>query len=324
MLFYTRDDTQTPAAAAAGRGRRSTIPFRKLITSSIFRGNIIKEFNSFFSLSHALFAHANKSYHPISNPYYYSMRAATTLLAIFKLLPYCNCFLRSSCHNYLQIIDRYRIYKIHTHAPTSATSTEDRHSNSDSQLFLRFSPLIGGPALLPLHVELLLIPPTATRKEKENIEYVLKNATNQYFDIHRFDFLPENPRDSDTIARLMQFHGVPGNVRYRHYPVEQKGTDNLLESGVIPMDDRNILWEPNSQSSNGKGERGVIILLALATCSQSILKTAIAFANDYRTSEGKELRILGGKNCLSFVLDMILHLDEVHGLNVKMLTPRLL
>ena len=261
------------------------------------------------------------------------MRAVTTVLFIFNLLPYSNSFLRSSGHN-LQIYRCHKpiVCKIHVHRSTSATSTEDRHSNSDSQLFLRFSPLIGGPAFLPLHVELLLIPHTVNgsiitnlQEQKENIEYVLKNATNQYFDIHRFDFLPENPRDVETIVRLMQFQAVPGNVRYRHYPAEHQSIGNLLESGDVPvMDNRHIACQPKSQSSNGKGERGVIIILALATCSQSILNTAIAFSNDYRTSGGKELRILGGKNCLSFVLDMLLHLDKVHGLNIKLSTPRLL
>jgi hypothetical protein len=41
-------------------------------------------------------------------------------------------------------------------------------------------------------------------------------------------------------------------------------------------------------------------------------------------NEGKELRILGGKNCLSFALDMLSHLNEMHDIEFELSAPKIL
>jgi hypothetical protein len=208
---------------------------------------------------------------------------------------------------------------------TEAASTNIRTAGLDStqtnyELFLRFSPLIGGPPFLPLHVDIILVPQISADPDK--IEAVLKSATNEneYADIHRFDFLPENPTDPTTIVRLMLLQGVPGRVRYRCFPLLNEG--DLQGMG----DNYNNLMQQQSENSSQRQDRGVAILFRFGSFSSrnkaTVLSTAIDYANHYRTTDGKELRILGGKNCLSFALDMISHLDDVHGIDANMSLPK--
>eukprot|EP00565_Helicotheca_tamesis_P001043 CAMPEP_0185738894 /NCGR_PEP_ID=MMETSP1171-20130828/34123_1 /TAXON_ID=374046 /ORGANISM="Helicotheca tamensis, Strain CCMP826" /LENGTH=241 /DNA_ID=CAMNT_0028410279 /DNA_START=19 /DNA_END=744 /DNA_ORIENTATION=- len=72
-------------------------------------------------------------------------------------------------------------------------------------VFVRFSPLIGGPSFLPLHCEVLLLaPPPPANEEEENT--IL---------IHRFDFLPKEPTRAETLSSLLSLQSVPGMVRQR-------------------------------------------------------------------------------------------------------------
>jgi hypothetical protein len=229
---------------------------------------------------------------------------------------------------------RYQVALVDLHASTPpAKNTETSYANLNDfaspekrfQFFLRFSPLIGGPSFLPLHVEVILVPVIDRITVVEHgIETALNPAPNsEYFDIHRFDFLPENPREPATIVRLMQLQAVPGLVRYRCSPALQTD-DNKPETTSFQLDNR-------GDSGNQGEERGVTILFNLgisssrkkSTSSTSVLTTAMDFINSYKTTHGRELRILGGKNCVSFALDMLSHIDDAHGIDVKLSLPKM-
>ena len=243
----------------------------------------------------------------------------SSALILVELIVYSRAFLSSPprCHPHKQ--RHYPKPSVVLHASTidegCTRSTIKPEANEGTSLFLRFSPLVGGPPFLPLHVEVLLVPTLQhinLREQKRQIDAILKNATNNdYFDVHRFDFLPANPRDVDTIVRLLMLQAVAGNVRYRHLPAVQNG--GAVKTG----------------GNKRIEEKGVTILLCLgSSCSilesqSSILSTAKSFADEYKTAAGKELRILGGKNCVSFALDMLLHLNEMHGIDVCLSMPRI-
>lgn len=80
-----------------------------------------------------------------------------------------------------------------------------------SQLFLRFSPLVGGPNI-PLHVEVMIL---------NTLCPIYQNASEQQtasFEIlHRFDFLPKAPTENSTIMKLMTLNSVPGVLRHRRF-----------------------------------------------------------------------------------------------------------
>ncbi|KAL3771325.1 hypothetical protein ACHAWO_005391 [Cyclotella atomus] len=226
--------------------------------------------------------------------------------------------------------------------PSADFIAETKHDHVS--IFLRFSPLIGGPPFLPLHVEVLLtqdVPPSKSNTKDQQmhqlIEGILKNTTNnRYLDIHRFDFLPQNPRDGDTIVRLMLLKGVPGNVRYRNCLMVDR--DSLQDCSVADGNEFNLLIDNDDgdiadgvHSANRKGlNEGVTILLRVGSVSsynkfrsQSIISTATSFVKDYKTTAGKELRIVGGKNCVSFASDLLWYLNEVHGIDIDVSMPQL-
>lgn len=264
--------------------------------------------------------------------------AATVLLLITELL-FSNAFTHPSHHSLLK--QRSSSFAVILQAASAAATTNYESSpvtNDNISIFLRFSPLVGGPPFLPLHVEVLLVHASSSigiEEQKQQINHLLQHPydatpSNTYFDIHRFDFLPQNPRDGDTIVRLLQLKSVRGNVRYRYIHVDRDGllqsNENENESMVKDINDGVIQSAITRETNDNKG---VAILLRLGSAStscrspQSILSTATAFAEDYKTTAGKELRILGGKNCISFALDLLWCLNEVHGIDIDVSVPKL-
>ena len=197
---------------------------------------------------------------------------------------------------------------------------------------LRFSPLVGGPSFLPLHVELILIPVMEYnlndwQQMQRSADKSTSGTNNENVGIHRFDFLPDNPRDRETIMKLMQFQSVPGNVRYRSCQTDQIigcfQKPNQSDASAHTIIDLIM----RSESINILEDRGMTIVLHFGTSpaynKESVLSSAINFVDSYRSKEGKELRILGGKNCISFALDMISYLDEKHGIDFALSIPKI-
>ena len=48
--------------------------------------------------------------------------------------------------------------------------------------------------------------------------------------------------------------------------------------------------------------------------AKEVVSTAINFREEYRDTLYKELQILGGKNCLSFALDLLSHVEVTTGM----------
>ena len=219
------------------------------------------------------------------------------------------------------------INTIFSHVAEEDVFAGDFECNDSFHLYLRFSPLVGGPSFLPLHVELILVPVIEynlnDRRQKKYTDII---STNKSFYIHRFDFLPENPRDQDTIVKLIQLQSVPANVRYRYCQ-----SDQIIRCFQDANQDESAHFISDammqSKSMSILEDRGMTIALRIGTSSavnnQSVLSSAISFVDSYRSEEGKELRILGGKNCISFALDMISHLHEKHGIDLALSVPKI-
>ena len=189
---------------------------------------------------------------------------------------------------------------------------DNAESTTDNHIFLRFSPLIGGPTFLPLHVEVIIIVDEDVNNSEEMIMdtvYISRNNNlsstflnkQQKLQFHRFDFLPERPTDPSTISRLSTLQAVPGNVRYR------TSSYNTSSSNI-----------PNNKSDNEKSTtnqmdgKGITILLPIGSLSCNVdygISKAIQFKEKYSDTIFKELRIIGGKNCLQFALDLLSHID---------------
>ncbi|KAK1737154.1 hypothetical protein QTG54_012021 [Skeletonema marinoi] len=194
--------------------------------------------------------------------------------------------------------------RLDTSIRSSLTNTE--HGIEDNvQVFLRFSPLIGGPPI-PLHVEVILAEGDTDKHkdaESKGTIYIRKTnnlasmaVLNTYPQLHRLDFLPENPTDHSTVVRLASLQSVPGKLRHRYVTASSdakqdgKGITVLLPVGSIPC-----------QKKSG-------------ATSSNVISTALDFTNERRDNVYDDLRIFLGKNCLSFALDLLLELNNVHGI----------
>ena len=132
-----------------------------------------------------------------------------------------------------------------------------------ARVFLRCSPLVGGPAFLPLHVEVIVAPPAPDGPDDAAAGAVW----------HRFDFLPARPTDAADLRRLATLRPVPGRVRCR-----------TAERGELTTCDR-----------------GATALLPAGRCAPGVRAAAVAaaarrFAADADGARYGELRLVGGKN----------------------------
>jgi hypothetical protein len=189
--------------------------------------------------------------------------------------------------------------------------TSDRYTH----ICLRFLPLVGGPIFLPLHVEVIFVvdddsTSTIASTHTHTMDTVYIRNSNSFSSIpffnnsmifHRFDFLPENPTDPSTLARLFTFQSVPGVVRCRS--ISQQNVDESMK-----ITDRN----------------GLTILIPVGShmCTSSdstnnndddVVSTAVRFKDEYSDSLFKDIRLLGGKNCFSFALDLLSYVESSTG-----------
>ena len=214
-----------------------------------------------------------------------------TLVIASKSLQWC-----SSSHGRLLIQKRSTVLLSQTHLDDVRESTV--------QVFLRCSPLIGGPSVLPLHVEVILAEGVDTGRGIDDRIYIRKTndltyLMNSYPQLHRFDFLPENPRDPSTVVSLATFQSVPGKLRHRYYNAQ-----NIMSTDT---------------SADGRGVT-IVLPIGCIACqdkeggTNSIISTALQFTNERIDDVYDNLCIFLGKNCLSFALDLLANLDHVHGI----------
>lgn len=163
----------------------------------------------------------------------------------------------------------------------SATTT----SSPSLDVFVRFSPLVGGPRFLPLHVEVVL---------QENHDGGIAISADDSNDDpgaaavrHRFDFLPSDPTSLDTTVRMATLRPVSGLVRYRL--VDARSTENGNNYGDVV--------------TNDKLDRSMVRIGS----SESTVVSALHFCEEYRSTKS-QLKLLTN-NCFTFAVDLLRSLN---------------
>ncbi len=232
----------------------------------------------------------------------------------------CDTILKSESKDFpIGIINRAR---------NTSPENEPNARDNSVQIYLRFSPLIGGPSFLPLHVEVILAPHAKKNHVISENNYGGKAAPQ----FHKFDFLPTNPTDPMTLLRLMTLRPVSGKVRHRvfcekNFPYKNEITvengnrltlDNILtfryQKGMgltVSLPIGNVASQQQEVKHQSRGMHN-------STTINEIIADAICFSDDYRLTCGKELRLMGGKNCVSFAVDLLMHLNSSHGVHFKL------
>ena len=171
-------------------------------------------------------------------------------------------------------------------------------------LYLRFSPLIGGPrflSFLPAHAEVII-------------------ANESTGSLHRYDFVPANPTDPQTLATLLTLRSVPGVLRCRvvdgssstRQPVTiDEGDEDALSS---PGELRTILAKTREGGGGGniiKGKNGISFRLAsiVSADSSGLISKADAFTQQYRMERG-DLNLLTN-SCYVYVYNLLQFINKI-------------
>jgi hypothetical protein len=161
-------------------------------------------------------------------------------------------------------------------------------------LYLRFSPLIGGPRFAPVHVEVMLADEST---------------------LHRFDFVPADATDPTTLAMLLTLRSVPGILRYRVVEGSSSSarTDDNDEDAISsPGELRTILATTSKDGGNIiMGKNGITFRLASfepSGDSSALISEAENFTKQYQLDRGK-LNLLTN-SCFTYAYELLQFIDK--------------
>lgn len=89
-------------------------------------------------------------------------------------------------------------------------------TEQSTQIFLKFSPLVGVPSIIPIHVEVMILNSINKRSTMNDMNTNGSDGIWPSFRcLHRIDFLPAEPTKESTILKLITLQSVPGLIRHR-------------------------------------------------------------------------------------------------------------
>lgn len=155
-------------------------------------------------------------------------------------------------------------------------------ASSPLGLYLRFSPLIGGPRFLPAHVEVMI-------------------ANGSTDSLHRYDFVPKNPNDPSVLATLLTLRSVPGVLRCRVVDGSSSARQTVMENdndtdAISSQGELRTILANYREGRAGnviKGTNGITICLApvVSADSSALISQADIFTQQYQLERG-ELNLL--------------------------------
>ena len=187
---------------------------------------------------------------------------------------------------------------------------QDHITNSSSsslsaavQIFARFSPLIGGPPLLPIHAEVMIL-----ETDRNSGDASTAHEEDGCSVVHRLDFIPKYPEDLGTIISLFTMQNVPGIVRHRKFASGSLfRKTNLLDSDINIVPDKRI---QSLMTTNLSMENFSIVLPLGETVIKNdqrvmdIVRSPRCIVELVDKKNGMELNLLRN-NCYSFTFDVL-------------------
>lgn len=167
-----------------------------------------------------------------------------------------------------------------------------RNSKLQAQVYARFSPLIGGPSIIPLHIEIMVY------HEEQNYT---ENKIQKLRVLHRIDFLPEHPTNFNTTLALCSLKDVKGEIRHRIY-VDQK----VQHEADIMDGNRSfsrMFLVDQSRINNLINEGTIYLFSTKDTQDENFRKLPPSFYDLFLEKEKQPLNLLK-YNCYSFAYDI--------------------
>jgi len=172
-----------------------------------------------------------------------------------------------------------------------------------AQVFARFSPLIGGPTLLPVHAEVIIF-----ETDIYSGDYSITYENDGFSVAHRIDFIPKDPEELGTILKLVTMQNVPGIVRHRKF-----ACGSLFIKSDRDSSDINIVPHTRIKSllATDLSMKKFSIVLPLGEMvihedqrMTDIVRSPRCIVELVDKKDGMELNLLRN-NCYSFALDVV-------------------
>lgn len=185
-------------------------------------------------------------------------------------------------------------------ATRTTASSSDPASCNNLNVFLRLSPLIGGPRFLPLHLEVML---------SDNGPSSSDDAAGL---LHRFDFVPANPTDPKTLAQLLTLRSVPGLARYRTFDSSTSSsttaaTNYELNATAAQGANNNRDGSRIVEGRNGMTLRLTSIKASSADDASLIISALEKFTQQYQSERG-DLNLIRN-SCYTYAYELLRFLD---------------
>ena len=194
---------------------------------------------------------------------------------------------------------------------SATTATRINQQATRYQVSIAFSPLVGGPAFLPLHISILLLqqqPQDGRQSKKDSLPLSLKNTEDE-LDQHRFDFLPVHARDPQVLQKLVSLQYVPGYVRCTTIMEQQDQTmiaftDTPTSSSKNQTESLQVPTSTSKENDASTSRPSVIVKIGTTHAS---IEDVHRFCSAYQFSKG-DLHLITN-NCASFALELLRYIE---------------
>ncbi|GFH59762.1 hypothetical protein CTEN210_16238 [Chaetoceros tenuissimus] len=191
--------------------------------------------------------------------------------------------------NFTQLL--FNLFALQISKDSKSQRSESSHN---VKAYARFSPLIGGPRFLPIHVEVMIMETTTDEMNSGNgSEKTL---------LRRIDFIPKDAEKIETILKLVTFQNVPAIIRDRTltYGYEKDNDESL--NVLNPINVGFSRMEALLQNSVSIEKMNFILPLDIDGIANIDYMKSLSLC--VKSKEGSELNLLNN-NCYSFAYDIL-------------------
>ena len=193
--------------------------------------------------------------------------------------------------NFVQLLFNFFTLQI-----SKESKSQRSKSSRNVKAYARFSPLIGGPTFLPIHIEVMILE-TMT----DDLQMNSGNGSAKTL-LRRIDFIPKDAEKIETILKLVTFQNVPAIIRDRTltYGYDKDSEESLNILNPMSVDFARI--DALLQNRVSIEKTNFILHLDIDGIGNIDYMKSLSLC--VKSKEGSELNLLNN-NCYSFAYDIL-------------------